>query len=320
MPWMRRTLDHAGRDVAHRRTRSIVPSAAVTDRVVDVIDAMVGVEPANLRAMSDWTEIGDRVFVRRYAFYDQNIGVVLGDGGVLLVDTRISHRQAEETIADLRALTPLPVRVVINTHGHSDHCFGNHVVRPTEIWGHDGCVTMITSTGERQRSAAAAALPDLAAELAEVVLDPPDRTFAESATVEIDPGGRSVELRHLGRGHTDNDIVVVVPDADVLFAGDLLENDATPFFGDSFPIDWPGTVERLVELATGTVVPGHGSIGDRGFAVRQMTEFRAVAELARLVDDGRLSLDAAVLRTPYPADTALQPLTRALAQLRGELD
>lgn len=281
---------------------------------------MVGAQPATLREMSAWTEIGDRVFVRRYAFYDQNIGVVLGDAGVLLVDTRISHRQAAETLADLRTITQLPVRVVVNTHGHSDHCFGNHVFRPAEIWGHDRCVAMIRTTGERQRAGAAAALPDLAPELAEVILDPPDRTFAESVTIEIDPGGRSVELLYLGRGHTDNDIVVRIPDAGVLFAGDLLENDATPFFNDGFPLDWPGTVERLVEIATGIVVPGHGSIGDRGFAVRQMTEFRAVAELARLVHDGRLELDAAVLRTPYPADTALEPLNRALAQLRGELD
>jgi len=270
--------------------------------------------------MSGWTEIGDRIYVRRYAFYDQNIGVVLGDAGVLVIDTRISHRQAAETLADLRTITQLPVRVVVNTHGHSDHCFGNYIFRPAEIWGHDRCVTMIRTTGERQRSAAAAALPDLAPDLAEVVLEPPGRTFAESATVEIDPGGRSVELLYLGRGHTDNDIVVRVDDTDVLFAGDLLENDATPFFGDGYPLDWPGTVERLVDIATGTVVPGHGSIGDRGFAVRQMTEFRAVAELARLVHDGRLELDAAVLRTPYPADTALDPLLRAMAQLRGELD
>lgn len=281
---------------------------------------MVGVRPATLREMSDWTEVGDRVFVRRYAFYDQNIGVVVGDAGVLLIDTRISHRQADEIVADLRAITPLPARVVVNTHGHSDHCFGNHVLRPAEIWGHERCVTMIKSTGERQRAGATAALPHLAEELAEVVLDPPDRTFGETATVEIDPGGRVVELEYLGRGHTDNDIVIRVPDADVLFAGDLLENDATPFFGDAYPIDWPATVERIVEIATGTVVPGHGSVGDRGFAVRQMTEFRAVAELAKLVNDGLLDLDAAVLRTPYPADTALEPLTRALAQLRGELD
>jgi glyoxylase-like metal-dependent hydrolase (beta-lactamase superfamily II) len=270
--------------------------------------------------MSDWREVGDRVFVRRYEFYDQNIGVVAGDDGLLLIDTRISHRQADEILSDLRSLTPLPVRVVVNTHGHSDHAFGNHRFRPAKIWGHDRCVTMIQATGERQRASAAAAIPDLAAELADVVFDPPDRTIAESAVVDIDPGGRSVELAYLGRGHTDNDIVVRVPDADVLFAGDLLEADATPFFGDGFPIDWPATVERLVELATGVVVPGHGSIGDRAFAVRQMTEFRTVAELAKLVHRGVIGIDAAVLRTPYPADTALEPLTRALAQLRGELD
>ncbi|HEU4919020.1 MAG TPA: hypothetical protein VFT20_04725, partial [Candidatus Limnocylindrales bacterium] len=70
----------------------------------------------------------------------------------------------------------------------------------------------------------------------------------------------------------------------------------------------------------GVVVPGHGSVADRGFAVRQMTEFRTVAELARLVHDGRLDIEAAILRTPYPADAAREPLERALAQLRGELD
>ena len=152
------------------------------------------------------------------------------------------------------------------------------------------------------------------------MFDPPERTFADTATVEIEPGGRTVELAYLGRGHTDNDIVVRVADADVLFAGDLLEADATPYFGDAYPIDWPLTVERLVDLVTGAVVPGHGTIGDRGFAVRQMSEFRAVAELARLVHRGVIGIDAAVLRTPYPADTALEPLTRALVQLRGDLD
>jgi hypothetical protein len=109
-------------------------------------------------------------------------------------------------------------------------------------------------------------------------------------------------------------------DAAVLLAGDLLENDATPFFGDGYPMDWPATAEALVALASGVVVPGHGSVADRAFAVRSMTEFRAIADLASLVHDGTLGLDDAVLRTPYPADDAREPLTRALAQLRGELD
>jgi glyoxylase-like metal-dependent hydrolase (beta-lactamase superfamily II) len=271
--------------------------------------------------MSVWSEVGDRVFVRRYAFYDQNIGVVLGDDGVLVVDTRISHRQADEILTDLRSLTPLPVRAVVNTHGHNDHAFGNHRFRPAPIWGHARCAWMITETGRAQIAKVAAAIPDLAAELAEVILDPPDRTFDGDATaLEFDAGGRRIDLHYLGRGHTDNDVVVLVPDADVLFAGDLVEAGAPPYFGDAYPIDWPATVERLVELVTGAAVPGHGDVGDRAFIVRSMIELRTIAALATLVHQGSLELDAAVLRTGYPADAAREPLVRAIAQLRGELD
>ena len=269
---------------------------------------------------TDWVEVGDRVFVRRYALLDQNIGVVLGEEGALVVDTRATHQHADELLADLRRLTPLPARVVVNTHGHWDHCFGNARFRPAPIWGHIRCAEMMRLTGENQRARISEASAELAVGLAEVVIDPPDQTFEETATVEIERGGRSVELRYLGRGHTDNDVVVLVPDADVLFAGDLLENNATPFFGDGYPLDWPATAEALVDLVTGAVVPGHGGVGDRAFAIRQMTEFRTVAELAKLVHRGVIGIDDAVLRTPYPADTALEPLTRALAQLRGELD
>ena len=269
--------------------------------------------------MSMWTEVGTGVFVRRYVFFDQNIVAIRGDDGFLVVDTRISHRQADEILADLRELSAHPVRAVVNTHGHDDHAFGNRRFRPAPIWGHRRAATMVRDTGERQRAATMAAIPDVAAELAEVVLDPPDHLFDDRVIVPFDAGGRVVELRYLGRGHTDNDVVVLVPDADVLLAGDLLENDATPYFGDAFPIDWPATVEALVGLVTGAVVPGHGSVGDRAFAVRQMTEFRAIADLARLVHEGILPLDVAVLRTPYPSDAARQPLERALSQLRGDL-
>jgi glyoxylase-like metal-dependent hydrolase (beta-lactamase superfamily II) len=282
---------------------------------------MVGIRGATLLLMSVWTEIGDRVFVRRYAFYDQNIGAILGDDGVLIVDTRISHRQADEILSDLRDLTALPVRAVVNTHGHNDHAFGNHRFRPAPIWGHERCARMIRDTGAAQLATVAAAMPELAADLAQVVLDPPDRTFdGDSALLDFDAGGRRIELRYLGRGHTDNDIVVIVPDADVLFAGDLVEADATPYFGDAYPLDWPASVEAMVDYATGAVVPGHGTVGDRAFVVRSMTEIRTIAELGRLVHGGVLELNEAVLRTPYPADTALEPLLRAAAQLRGELD
>jgi glyoxylase-like metal-dependent hydrolase (beta-lactamase superfamily II) len=266
-----------------------------------------------------WTEVGDRVFVRRYRFYDQNIVAVLDAGEALVVDTRTTHRQAREIVDDLGALGSPRVAVVVNTHGHYDHAFGNSVFRPAVIWGHQRCVTMLEATGERQRQGAATEVPDLAADLAEVVMDPPDRTFRDRATVEL--GGREVGLAYLGRGHTDNDIVVRLPDADVVCAGDLLENGATPYFGDGYPMDWPATADALLGMLgeQTVVVPGHGDHAGRAFAATSLDAFRAVAALARRVHAGDLALDDAVAAAPYPAKSAREPLERAVAQLRGEL-
>jgi glyoxylase-like metal-dependent hydrolase (beta-lactamase superfamily II) len=267
-----------------------------------------------------WVELGDRVFVRRYPFFDQNIGVVLGDREALVVDTRSTHVQAREILTDLRELTAAPVTVVVDTHGHFDHAFGNHVFRPATIWGHERCVTFMARTGEARRGVIAAEEPEIAADLPEVVIDPPDQTFAETAFVEV--GGRRVELRYLGLGHTDHDIVMNVPDAGVLFAGDLIENGAVPFFGDAYPLDWPETALRVAELVVGVVVPGHGHHADRAFAESQAASLAGLAALARRVRAGELTVDEAVAKTPfpaYPAEDVRKPLLRAVAQPRGEL-
>jgi glyoxylase-like metal-dependent hydrolase (beta-lactamase superfamily II) len=271
--------------------------------------------------MAGWVEIGERVFVRRYAFFDQNIGVVLGSDGVMVIDTRSTYVHAREVVADLRELTSAPVSVVVDTHGHFDHAYGNHVFRPAPIWGHEGCVTFMERFGERRRSKIAADNPEIATDLDEVVIDPPDRTFSEPAVVDL--GDRRVELRYLGRGHTDHDIVIEVRDAAVLFVGDLMENGAVPWFGDGYPLDWPETAFRVAELAVGVVVPGHGDHAGSAFADQQAASIFALADLARRVHMGAMTLDAAVAATPfpaYPADDVRRPILRALEQLRGELD
>ena len=270
--------------------------------------------------MAGWVEIGDRVFVRRYAFFDQNIGVVLGDGEALVIDTRSTYGQAREIQAHLRELTAFPVTVVVDTHGHFDHAFGNALFRPATIWGHERCVTFMERNGELRRDRIATNNPEIAADLPEVVLDPPDRTFSETAYVEL--GDRRIELRYLGRGHTDHDIVIRVPDASVLFAGDLVENGAVPWFGDGYPLDWPETALRVAELTVGVIVPGHGDHAGPGFADMQATALWALADLARRVNRGDLTLDDAIAATPYPAydhELIRRPLERALEQLRGEL-
>jgi glyoxylase-like metal-dependent hydrolase (beta-lactamase superfamily II) len=264
-----------------------------------------------------WEELGEGVFTRRYRFFDQQIGVVVGDDAVAVVDTRSTFRQAEEIKRDIAALTTKPVTTVINTHGHYDHAFGNRVFRPAAIWGHVRCASMLELTGERQRAGFIDEQPSMADEANEVVIDPPDRLFDTEATIDV--GGRRVELRYLGRGHTDNDIVVSVPEARILFAGDLIEQGAVPFFGDGYPLEWPDTVERMLTILPEMVVPGHGQIGDRAFVESQLEAFRQIADLARRIHGGELDFHAAASAAPYPAVEAREPLTRALAQLRGEI-
>jgi glyoxylase-like metal-dependent hydrolase (beta-lactamase superfamily II) len=269
---------------------------------------------------SRWLEIGDRVFVRRYRFYDQGIVAVLGGDTALIVDTRTTLAQAREILDDLSDLGSPRVGIVVNTHGHYDHVFGNAVFRPAVIWGHERCRTMIELTGDAQRARVAREMPALANELAEITLDPPDRVFADTATLDL--GGREIRLAYLGRGHTDNDIVVSIPEADVLCVGDLLENGAPPWFGDGYPMDWPATTERILALTgEGTVVsPGHGDHGGRAFVTTSLAQFRAIASLASRVHAGDLDIEVAIAEAPFPAAAAQEPIERALAQLRGELD
>jgi glyoxylase-like metal-dependent hydrolase (beta-lactamase superfamily II) len=108
----------------------------------------------------------------------------------------------------------------------------------------------------------------------------------------------------------------------VVFAGDLLEEGAVPSFGDSYPLEWPETVERLVPLVERIAIPGHGDPGGPAWVREQAAELRAVADLGRRIAAGELQLDEAVALTPYPAypaEDVLRPLKRAAAHARGEI-
>jgi glyoxylase-like metal-dependent hydrolase (beta-lactamase superfamily II) len=267
-----------------------------------------------------WLEVGDRVFTRRFEFLDQQIGVVLGGEDVLLVDTRSGPAHAREIVAELRELTPNPVSIVVDTHWHWDHAFGNSALRPATIWGHVRTAERLRVEGDArlvELRGHVAELDGLAEAIADVVIDPPDRTFVDTATVLV--GDRVVELAFHGRAHTDADISVNVPDAGVLFAGDLIEAGAPPSFGDSYPLEWPVAVERLLPLATRAVVPGHGAIGGRAFVEEQLTAQRAMAVLVRRLHAAETDLEAAIAAAPFSEGAARDAFERGLAQLRGEL-
>jgi glyoxylase-like metal-dependent hydrolase (beta-lactamase superfamily II) len=255
-----------------------------------------------------WQEVGDRVYRRRYASLDLNVGAVVGDDEVLVVDTRSHAAEAARLLADLRALTPLPCRQVVNTHAHFDHCFGNASLRPAAIWGHERCAAHLRTRAAQERAHLLRWLPEAAGELEGLELDPPDRTVGD-AGAGLGVGGRRVELRFLGRGHTDHDLVVVVPDAGVVLCGDLVEESGPPVYGtDAFPLQWPATLDRLLALAPPTVVPGHGDVVDHGFVAGQRDQLAAMAALCRRVAAGELPLDSAVRAAPFPEETARQAL------------
>jgi glyoxylase-like metal-dependent hydrolase (beta-lactamase superfamily II) len=253
-----------------------------------------------------WREVGSGVYVRRHKSFDLNVGLVVGASVCAVVDTGISHEQGRDLAEAVRCITPFPW-LVVNTHGHFDHCFGNTVFLPAEIWGHERASLMLKAHGEIKRQYFMRRLPGLT----DVVITPPNHTLVDAATLDL--GGRRIDLRHLGLGHTDNDIVVEVPDADVVFAGDLIEEGAPPVFSDAFPLDWPSTLDRLAARVTGTVVPGHGDVVTLPFVREQAELLAAVAAAARTAHD--TGIEPAL---PLPPETARTAFDRAYRQIRGD--
>jgi glyoxylase-like metal-dependent hydrolase (beta-lactamase superfamily II) len=253
-----------------------------------------------------WVEVGDRVFCRRYQPWDVTVGVVLSDRGVAVVDSRASHRQGQALREDVRSLDPRPPGWVVNTHWHFDHTYGNRAFAAAHRWGHRTLPTALAGRADDDG----------------VVVVPPDRLVADRATVELDLGDRLLVLRHLGRGHTDGDVVVSIPDAGVTFAGDLVEESGPPAYGDdSYPLAWPLTNARLLgALRDGDrVVPGHGAVVDRAFVAAQRRELDDVARTIRHLWVGEVPLADALAagegRWPWPVSVLADAVARGYEEL-----
>lgn len=279
-----------------------------------------------MSATGEWREVGDRCFARRYDPFDVTVGVVVGADGLLVIDTRGGRREARELRDDLRALSPAPVRWVLNTHWHFDHTFGNEEFADAVIYGHESVPVVLAERGEAERARLAAEADD-GDDVANLRIVPPNRTFASLATIDL--GDRSVEIVHPGRGHTDGDVVLRVPDADVVFAGDLVEQSGPPAYGDdSYPLEWPQTLEVLSGLLTPdtSVVPGHGEPCDLEFVRSQHGDILAVAERIReLYRQGVPEEEALAAGDaddgpggswPFPADRLAEAVRRGYASLR----
>lgn len=237
--------------------------------------------------MVDFTEVADRVWVARQPWFDLNVTAIGSERGLLVIDTHASTQAASAVIEDLRRLNAGEVVAVVNTHVHFDHTFGNDAFRQAygeiPLHAHESVPEDLPAHAERILAAYAADPEDEhGPEVAASTPLAPDHLF--SSVQVLDLGDRVIELVHPGRGHTRGDLVVRVEDADVLIAGDLVEESAPPAMGvDCWPMDWPLTLDLALGLTTPAtvIVPGHGALVDSDFVQEQRATLGFIAETIR---------------------------------------
>ena len=278
---------------------------------------------------STWHEAADRVFRARFDPYDVTVTVVVGADGAAVVDTRGSLAEGREIKDAVRTLTAAPIRWVVNTHAHFDHVWGNaefvapRLVPSASIWSHrsvpgnyefDLGAPEIAGFLEELRARG----PEWAAKVDELEPAAPTELVEERAVIDL--GDRELELLHLGRGHTDGDLWLRVSDADLLLAGDLVEQSGPPAYGpDSFPLEWAATLDSALTLIgpDTVIVPGHGEPVGADFVRRQQAEIDAVArEINRLHSAGIDAADAlATGDWPFPREMLRTAVLRGYGAL-----
>lgn len=251
------------------------------------------------------------MYARRYAELDLTVGLVVGDGACLVVDTRGDEAQGAEFAAAVREITATPWTVVL-THAHFDHVLGTSAFLPAAVWAHKRAAKVLVAgadlgRAEFAREYEAQGRAEDAARLSSARVVGPDRTVADRATLDI--GGRTVHFDHFGPAHTDNDLVVSVPDARVVFAGDLVEHDETTgsFSTESFGpethlANWSTALSSVLAIDPTIVVSGHGEPVDRDFLVSVRDQLHALFTLRSSVRSGETTVAEAIEASSLPED------------------
>jgi glyoxylase-like metal-dependent hydrolase (beta-lactamase superfamily II) len=195
-----------------------------------------------------------------YAFTaegDPNSGVIVGDDGVIVIDAQATPVMAQLVIDRVRQVTDKPIKYVVLSHYHAVRVLGASAYKAQEILCSDICRAMIAERGKEDWDSEYGRFPRLF-RAAETIpgLTWPTVTFARHMNLYL--GKRRVELRHIGRAHTAGDIVAYVPDANVVFSGDIVEYKSACYCGDAHFTDWPRTLSRLEQVKADALVPGRG--------------------------------------------------------------
>jgi cyclase len=258
-------------------TAALLDRPAVTLAQVDLHDTPAKLTPIKLApGVFALQAPPDRVWCNISWVVFKDYTLVL-DGG--------THFEAEQVLPAIKSTTDVPVRLVLNTHHHGDHSYGN------AFWVENGATVMgnaaMRSEYARLEPArlhewpAGKLVPQFAAELAETHLHPPSILLPTRTT--FDDGNQRVELLHFGPAHTMADTLAWLPKQKILASGDVVVNGPFNVMWDAHVLDWIKVLDQVEALGALTVIPGHGPVGDASMIVGQRAYFIALRERVRKI-------------------------------------
>jgi glyoxylase-like metal-dependent hydrolase (beta-lactamase superfamily II) len=216
---------------------------------------------ASTADLADKTISFDQIGRDLYAFTaegDPNSGIIVGDDGVMVIDAQATPVMARQVIERVKAVTDKPIKYVLLTHYHAVRVLGASAYQGAEILASEATRNLIVERGRQDMDSEIGRFPRLFRAVESIPgLTWPSVTFPDQVSVWL--GKREVRIIHIGRGHTAGDVIAYVPDANVVFSGDLVEYHSACYCGDAHFTDWPATLDRLAELSAKALVPGRGA-------------------------------------------------------------
>ncbi|WP_166462790.1 MBL fold metallo-hydrolase [Amycolatopsis acidicola] len=245
-----------------------------------------------------------------------NAGFVASGPDLLLIDTCATEARTKALLGAAQAKTGLHPTLVVNTHHHGDHTFGNCVTNPAPIISHEYARRRILSTGLEPMSLT----PTV--QFGDLVLAAPTITIETRARLYV--GAIEVHLLHLGVAHTAGDLVVWLPKSRVLYAGDILFNGGTPFLIDGSLATYDRVLDEIRDLDPRVIVPGHGDPAGTELLDETRDYLRWLRRVvAEAHERGQSPLEAARAADPGPFSAWLDSerlvvnIARGLAELKG---
>lgn len=202
----------------------------------------------------------DEVGKGLYAFTaegDPNSGVIIGDESVMIVEAQATPRLAQKVIDCVRTVTDKPISHVVLTHYHAVRVLGASAYGADQIIMGDTARAMVVERGQEDWDSEFQRFPRLFEGYESIPgLTYPTTTFSDDMTIYL--GNRRVDLMHLGRAHTAGDIVIHVPDENVMFTGDIVEDHSACYCGDGHFGDWGQTLDNIASFDLDAIAPGRG--------------------------------------------------------------